>query len=191
MKTILTALALAATLLSGAATANAVPIPKPDAMSYDRMPTTHQPVKLATTGTIDPYGTPADEGEAISPAELAELNATPDRCEEDEPCWDCATMGNKICSGTEVTHPNLQEDDLGWDCYLDGNRVCGPQQEGLEAEAWARFTPAVLPADIVAHGYKAAYMGTMPTSAPLLMDSWHAYYPSSKVGYYHVFSITL
>lgn len=23
--------------------------------------------------------------------------STPVRCEEDEPCWDCTTMGNRIC----------------------------------------------------------------------------------------------
>lgn len=28
-------------------------------------------------------------------------------CEEDEPCWDCSTMGNRICgvSSTTSSHP--------------------------------------------------------------------------------------
>jgi hypothetical protein len=182
MKTIFATVALAAAMLmGGAAAANAVDVPKPDSTVAVH----------AITSWASVTGDPTDEGEKLTPAELAELAATPDRCEEDEPCWNCATMGNKICSGTEVTHPNLQEDDLGWSCYEDGNLVCGPQQEGLTAEAWARFTPAVLPANIVAHGYKATYMGTMPATAPYLMDSWHAYYPSSIPGLNHVFSITL
>lgn len=37
-----------------------------------------------------------DEGEQVDAAELAELAAAP-QCEEDQPCWDCKTMGNGVC----------------------------------------------------------------------------------------------
>jgi hypothetical protein len=207
MKALLSVLALSAALLSGTAAAQAVPIPEPDAVTYDRMPAnTHDPVRLATTGDIAPQEdepgwdcatmgnkdcgpfTPEDEGEAITPAELAELAAEP---QEDEPGWDCTIHGNKICGGTEVTHPNLQEDDPGWNCYVDGNRVCGPDTAGLETDAWSKFTPTVLPAWIQAQGFKASYMGTMQSDAPYLTDSWHTYHPSSIPGYTHVFNIEL
>lgn len=26
---------------------------------------------------------------------------TPTRCEEDMPCWDCHTMGNRVCGPTD------------------------------------------------------------------------------------------
>lgn len=131
---------------------------------------------------------------------------------EDEPGWDCATMGNKDCGpftpedeGEAISAEELaelaaweasvatapQEDEPGWVCYEHGNKVCGPLHEGLESEAWERFAPSVLPDYISALGFKATYVGTIDAGAPLLTDSWHTYHPSSIPGVNHVFSIQL
>ncbi|ABD58177.1 hypothetical protein PBI_COOPER_60 [Mycobacterium phage Cooper] len=41
-------------------------------------------------------GTPKDaEPVTVPPAHVAE--PTGQQCEEDMPCWDCTTMGNRIC----------------------------------------------------------------------------------------------
>jgi len=61
-----------------------------------------------------------------------EVIATPDPapCQEDDPCWDCATMGNHICSPTQAdlndevaaTHTSLQgPEDAVRVCLSDGN----------------------------------------------------------------------
>lgn len=41
---------------------------------------------------------------AIAPVEA--LNSSDSRCEEDMPCWNCETMGNKIC-GPSVTYSEM------------------------------------------------------------------------------------
>lgn len=43
---------------------------------------------------------------------------------EDEPGWDCETMGNKTC-GTAATQDHVEEDDPAFDCRLHGNKTCG------------------------------------------------------------------
>jgi hypothetical protein len=57
---------------------------------------------------------------------------TPAVVQEDDPGWDCHTMGNRIC-GT------LQEDDPGWDCNVDGDRICGDPQGIHATDAWAAW----------------------------------------------------
>lgn len=51
----------------------------------------------------------------------------------------------------------IQEDEPGWDCLTMGNRVCGPKA-GDEVEAWTRFDPAAFPT--MDQPFKVEYMGT-------------------------------
>jgi hypothetical protein len=67
-----------------------------------------------------------------------------DQCQEDEPCWDCKTMGNLQCGPTsqpaqQGTQQGTQcEEDMPcWDCSTMGNKVCGPDaaaQQGTQCE---------------------------------------------------------
>ncbi|MFE6846554.1 hypothetical protein [Streptomyces sp. NPDC057686] len=64
-----------------------------------------------------------------------QVGSSSGRIEEDEPGWNCHTMGNKRC-GTEQPattvnpDPNndgrIDEDEPGWDCHTMGNKQCGP-----------------------------------------------------------------
>jgi hypothetical protein len=50
---------------------------------------------------------------------------------EDQPGWDCATMGNRVCGpvvllvGDDNGDGVIVEDESGWDCAVMGNRRCG------------------------------------------------------------------
>lgn len=49
---------------------------------------------------------------------------------EDDPRWDCHTMGNLICGpgrgdSAPVEEGVCFEDQLCWDCHTMGNRICG------------------------------------------------------------------
>lgn len=43
--------------------------------------------------------------------------------EEDEPGWDCTTMGNHQC-GAPNNPLGIEEDEPGWDCRTMGNLRC-------------------------------------------------------------------
>lgn len=68
---------------------------------------------LVGTALVAGAGSAAAEGPTVYHAPIKTLELRPDpltglrvltplplRCEEDEPCWDCATMGNRICGPT-------------------------------------------------------------------------------------------
>lgn len=47
-----------------------------------------------------------------TPVKAAPVKAAPaPRCEEDQPCWDCVTMGNKIC-GADGINPECAEQSM-------------------------------------------------------------------------------
>jgi hypothetical protein len=83
-----------------------------------------------------------------APVAVAEIvTPEPETCMEDEPCWNCETMGNKIC-GTPASLPVCMEDEPCWDCETMGNKICGPASGSAAAtlpdchnlrlgEAWA------------------------------------------------------
>lgn len=74
----------------------------------------------------EPVGDPAqvDVGVVIEPLP-EEPPATADVCHEDEPCWDCETMGNGVCGPPVVEQPVIHEDEPEWDCATMGNLTCG------------------------------------------------------------------
>lgn len=72
--------------------------------------TTTTPVTPPTT-VVPPVILPEHTAWTISPLELSTTGVVKDsdqaaapRCEEDQPCWNCATMGNHIC-GPVATSP--------------------------------------------------------------------------------------
>lgn len=66
-------------------------------------------------------------------------------CQEDDPCWDCAEMGNHICGGTELTDADRA---AGWDAWD-------------KSAGWTR-----LPA--TSTEVKVSFVGVAPTQYPKL-----------------------
>lgn len=106
-----------------------------------------QPVKVQTPAPVVAVPVTAPTAPAIPAAAPA-----PVRCEEDQPCWDCATMGNKICG--PATSDQCQEDDPCWDCKTMGNKICGPVDCATLklGDAWAGV---------------GTYCSTQPITAPV------------------------
>ena len=83
-------------------------------------PETPQPASMAHVAAVTPTcdDCDPDEGEAVDAAELAEIaaaDAAAANCAEDEPCWDCSTMGNGICG------PAVAPCEVGstyWECAM-------------------------------------------------------------------------
>lgn len=87
--------------------------------------TTSTTVAETTTTTTDPAPTTTVQPTTT----VAQPTTTVDECLEDEPCWDCETMGNREC-GPAPTHtlaPDA-EPHPGFDCTAGGTRLC-PQPE--------------------------------------------------------------
>lgn len=59
------------------------------------------PANLAYAAWHEPE--PAPVAPVSTPAPVASPSVA--RCQEDEPCWDCATMGNRICGPAIVPAP--------------------------------------------------------------------------------------
>lgn len=71
---------------------------------------------LTIGATLPEYGgigapTPA----ASAPFTLPPVLAAAVQCEEDEPCFDCETMGNLICGGSELTEADKAGAWALWD----------------------------------------------------------------------------
>lgn len=83
------------------------------------------------------------------------------RCEEDQPCWDCKTMGN---------------------------RMCGPTAKG-QAEAWKNFETNGFTEDELSAPMTATYLGMVNQN--VVMPDGHEYYfvPSSTKGMDHLFEL--
>lgn len=92
-----------------------------------------------------------------------------------------------LVSGCGVS--TLQEDDPGWDCKTMGNQVCGVQSAELESDAWESFTPDVLPASTVASGFKVTYVASyvkgekLPDTLTLV--------PSKTLNYVHGYAVSM
>lgn len=59
-------------------------------------------------------------------------------CQEDEPCWDCETMGNRVC-GPVMTIPDMADPIVVWvegDAVLSGHYVAdGPNSTRLMVDS--------------------------------------------------------
>lgn len=49
------------------------------------------------------YSITAAPGDRGIPEQRPVTTSTLPTCQEDEPCWDCTTMGNRICGPTTTT----------------------------------------------------------------------------------------
>jgi hypothetical protein len=103
----------------------------------------------------------AEDGSCVNPNfwDAAPVSSV---CEEDMPCWDCKTMGNRLCGANPV------------------ERVV----------AWGKFNTSTLPAETLGTGFRVDYLGTaMPGIDFPPAD--HLTIPSSiTVNTVHVFRIS-
>lgn len=68
------------------------------ANTHDEKPTATATVTATATPTAQPTATVAPKPTATPTAKPAAVKAP--ACEEDQPCWDCKTMGNRVCGPT-------------------------------------------------------------------------------------------
>ncbi|UDL16729.1 hypothetical protein SEA_ATUIN_36 [Arthrobacter phage Atuin] len=110
------------------------------------------------------------------------------RCEEDMPCWDCATMGNQICgpiADTETVE-RCEEDMPCWDCSTMGNQICGPLASD-EADALASFDSQTgMPQ--VTETTKLHYLATVPVEPTHLEAGQFALPDSNKFDTWHIYT---
>lgn len=88
------------------------------------------PTYLTEVSTTSPS---SEASQVVVPSQPAPEVGVPlsDQCQEDEPCWDCQTMGNGQCgndaaAGQQQQGTQCEEDEPCWDCTTMGNKVCGP-----------------------------------------------------------------
>ncbi len=82
-------------------------------------------------------------------------------CQEDNPCWDCETMGNKDCGPADtVTEPVCEEDMPCWDCETMGNQVCGTIDDA--GEAWRVWDEVGASRGVSDGSFRVEYMGSTP-----------------------------
>lgn len=101
-------------------------------------------VEPATTPTIPAHAEPA----------LPE-------CQEDMPCWECKTMGNKVCGATAL------------------ERV----------EAWGAFRTSDIPADVLREAFRVTYMGTAMPGIDFPPSSYVTIPSSITANTVHVFMV--
>lgn len=114
-------------------TIQSTPEPRPAVTAPD-VPLTYERTAVTTEPAV-PVQAWTPEPQVVIPGIPAPAVGTPVTssvgCQEDNPCWDCSTMGNRICSGTEATGQVCEEDMACWDCATMGNTVCGTVSEPL------------------------------------------------------------
>lgn len=88
------ALTVAALTLSACTPATSTPVAAPS------------PSQAAPSPSQAPISVPTTAPAPVVPAPT--VTTAPAPCEEDEPCWDCATMGNMICGPVEAPAQSAQ-----------------------------------------------------------------------------------
>lgn len=149
--------------------------------------TSAQPASAAQTATIEaPIEASVD---ASLPTYLTEVatSEAPIRCEEDMPCWDCATMGNKQCGPiAQPAQPAIicEEDMPCWDCATMGNKQCGVDPT-MEQDAYVSYDSQLgQPANETE--LMLSYVATVPVE-PVTLAANQFYLPSSNIaGVWHI-----
>jgi hypothetical protein len=133
-----------------------------------------------TEVSTSPAPTSQVEIPAIPAPEVGVPQQPAQRCEEDMPCWDCATMGNKICGPVaEPVAPERCEEDMPcWDCSTMGNLQCGPSQD-MEADAFASFDSQTGMV-VVEQEMKLSYEASVPVE-PTNLEVGSFAIPSSNI----------
>jgi hypothetical protein len=85
--------------------------------------------------------------------------------QEDEPGWDCNTMGNRVCAAP------MTEDDPGWDCSVNGNRVCDILDAAKAWQAWDASDNAL---ELGNQSTRIEYVGKsdVPVPGHMLVDGY-------------------
>ena len=65
-------------------------------------------ITIILAWTAIPDGVQATEPTSPPQSESAHVEIPP--CQEDDPCWDCETMGNRICGPSRAPVPTLLPD---------------------------------------------------------------------------------
>lgn len=68
-------------------------------------------VPLLAGPAVTNEGTPVRIVRAVSELPAGWTWGAPEPCHEDQPCWDCRTMGNRIC-GVEIGEAAVLEREL-------------------------------------------------------------------------------
>jgi hypothetical protein len=82
-------------------------------------------------------------------------------CQEDEPCWDCATMGNRICGPTDAPEPGtnapawMLEHAPGADEHAVAELDMAYEYVSQSGGTWKPLTPGL--ADALAEGERPSY----------------------------------
>jgi LPXTG-motif cell wall-anchored protein len=127
-------------------------VPTPvDGVVYVKAGTDHYNVGFQSAGYVagpqgaQPYGVshvdvcPETPTTTAPPTTVPETTTPPttvvDECLEDEPCWDCETMGNKICGPVTTVTDN---------CYNDACWFCEKGTECLDEPVGTEDPPPVI-----------------------------------------------
>lgn len=88
-------------------------------------PTPSSPAATSSTTTQvapSPTATPSGQTSATMTPSVASsattATPTPSPCQEDDPCWDCATMGNQICGSVAMLPDTATHQPHDWEPFL-------------------------------------------------------------------------
>jgi hypothetical protein len=102
-----------------------------------------------------------------------------------------AASSSPVIRETSTVQTVLQEDDPGWDCATMGNKTCGPNgptDAAYLSDAWASFNGEKVADQVgLANGFRASYAGTYSTQ-----PDWQGYVVVPSLQYpdtFHVFKI--
>lgn len=142
--------------------------------------TSAQPATAAQPATVE---APIEASKDASlPTYLPEVTTSeaPIRCEEDMPCWDCATMGNLQCGPiAQPAQPAItcEEDMPCWDCATMGNGICGTDPT-MEQDAFISYD-SQLGGPQIEEPLKLSYVATVPVE-PVTLAANQFHIPSSN-----------
>lgn len=147
------------------------------------MPAIEAPIKASEHASLPTYLPQVSTIKAHS--DLATEDTTdPVKCEEDMPCWGCATMGNASCTPISQPAQTCEEDMPCWNCETMGNKQCA-QPATMEDDAYASFDAQFgQPANT--DEMKLSYVSTSTTQPTNLAAVQFAVPSSNLAGVWHI-----
>lgn len=116
------------------------------------------PAPEVTAQPVESPAQPVQVAQPVQPVQVAQPVATPAPCEEDEPCWDCKTMGNHICGPVALpAQPSNQS---------TANTVPAHKEDVPLGGAWAGMTLHYAQPAQPHKGYTTPVTDSNPLPAP-------------------------